>query len=638
MERKLTIVTEGKDQGGSKSLKDLNKDLQGVDTTAKKTGGGMNSLNDAVTRMTGVNIASLGPLAVVTGAVTGLAAVSQWAAEEAEEAARVDAQLNAVLESTGMAAGMTAGELDALANDLQTLTGVEDDVIKRNEAILLTFKEIGEDVFPQTMQAALDMSAALGQDLQSSVTMLGKALNDPIEGLSALQRVGVTFSEAQEKQIKAMAEAGDVMGAQELILEELNSEFGGTAEAMLKAGDGSTELKNALGQLGETIGSSVLPAQRDFNGTLEKIVYGLGRWLTSTRDLKLEMADSEAEVRASADSYSEYITALDAMVASQGMFIEDGNLMQMVYSNVTGKMMPELVQANYTVTESTWDAINAWTDGEEGLGAFGREMQTAGKYADELGKDLEGAAEGFDVVADSTKRANDALAGIGPAAKKSLGELDISLDNTISNYLEQIAFLQGGGAEIQAAFESVRGWVEDGKITPAQAEDYMGELFVQSEALQVDLGNITAADAAQNIADTLGVSLENAKKMLDDIIALDGFTLEGFLNLNVYANAVAPEGGSGPGGGGGGGGGNGGGNELRAGGGPVRADGSYVVGEMGVELFKPNRAGQVVPNDQVGAAGGNIFNLYFPDAIIRNDQEVELLARRVAAQLVEVLR
>ena len=48
------------------------------------------------------------------------------------------------------------------------------------------------------------MSTAFGQDLQSSAIQLGKALNDPVAGIGALQRIGVQFTEAQKNTIKAL--------------------------------------------------------------------------------------------------------------------------------------------------------------------------------------------------------------------------------------------------------------------------------------------------------------------------------------------------------------------------------------------------------------------------------------------------
>lgn len=43
-----------------------------------------------------------------------------------------------------------------------------------------------------------------------------------------------------------------------------------------------------------------------------------------------------------------------------------------------------------------------------------------------------------------------------------------------------------------------------------------------------------------------------------------------------------------------------------ASGGPVRAGGSYIVGEAGPELFTPSRSGSITPN---GAMGGNTYSI-----------------------------
>jgi hypothetical protein len=110
-------------------------------------------------------------------------------------------------------------------------------LIINSQNVLATFTSVrneagkGNDIFTQGTKAALDMSTALGTDLQGSTIQLGKALNDPIKGITALQRVGVSFTAAQKDQIAAMVKAGDTMGAQKLILGELHKEFGGAAEA-----------------------------------------------------------------------------------------------------------------------------------------------------------------------------------------------------------------------------------------------------------------------------------------------------------------------------------------------------------------------------------------------------------------------
>ena len=44
-----------------------------------------------------------------------------------------------------------------------------------------------------------------------------------------------------------------------------------------------------------------------------------------------------------------------------------------------------------------------------------------------------------------------------------------------------------------------------------------------------------------------------------------------------------------------------------AAGGTVEANKPYIVGEMGAELFVPSSGGRIVPNNQLGSGGGNIF-------------------------------
>lgn len=104
----------------------------------------------------------------------------------AEEALVTEAKVAGVLRATGNAAGFTVNQLSAMADEFSRLTGVDDEVILNAEAVLLTFRKIGKDVFPEATKAALDMSAVMGQDLQSSMVQIGKALNDPIDRKSVV--------------------------------------------------------------------------------------------------------------------------------------------------------------------------------------------------------------------------------------------------------------------------------------------------------------------------------------------------------------------------------------------------------------------------------------------------------------------
>lgn len=200
----------------------------------------------------------------VAAAGAGLAIVAglKGAIDEAREAAKVTRQTEAVIKSTGGVAGVTADHISGLAEKLSNLAGVDDELIQTGENVLLTFTNIrnaagkGNDIFDQATTTALDMSSALGTDLQGSIIQVGKALNDPIKGITALSRVGVSFTQQQKDQIAAMVKAGDVLGAQKVILKELGTEFGGAAEA---AADPMQKLGVIVGNLNERVGTALLP-------------------------------------------------------------------------------------------------------------------------------------------------------------------------------------------------------------------------------------------------------------------------------------------------------------------------------------------------------------------------------------------
>lgn len=206
-------------------------------------------------------------LAVFAAGVTAVGTGLAYSLKQAMEAQEGMAQLDAVLKSTGGAAGVTRDMALELADSLSQVTRFSDDAILAGENMLLTFTNIGSEVFPEATQAILDMSTATGQDLTSSAVQLGKALNDPIAGITALTRVGVTFTEEQKDAIASMVEMGDIAGAQTIILDELAKEFGGSAEAAGTTFAGQLDiLKNSLDNVAEGVGMALLPILQTLTG------------------------------------------------------------------------------------------------------------------------------------------------------------------------------------------------------------------------------------------------------------------------------------------------------------------------------------------------------------------------------------
>lgn len=157
---------------------------------------------------------------------------------------------------------MSADQVGELTTTLSELTGVDDELIQQGSNLLLTFKNVknagaGLDaVFNRANAAALDLAAAGFGSVESNATMLGKALNDPTAGLTALTRAGVQFTEQQKEQIATLVASGDQLAAQKIILGEVEAQVGGTAEASASSFD---KIQVALGNLQEGFGAAFLP-------------------------------------------------------------------------------------------------------------------------------------------------------------------------------------------------------------------------------------------------------------------------------------------------------------------------------------------------------------------------------------------
>lgn len=221
---------------------------------------------------TGLAAVGTGLTAAITAPLVGLGAM---AVNEASEMRDALGQVNAALASMGDVGGRSLEQLTAQADRLAATSLFEDDQILRQvTANMLTFGNVAGEAFDRAQQAAINLSARMGTDLQASALMVGKALNDPIMGLAALRRVGIQFTEEQQAQIKAMQGVGDVAGAQAVMLAELERQFGGSAEAARNAAHPMERMRLSLAAMAGDIGTILLPfvdrMATAFSGLTEK--------------------------------------------------------------------------------------------------------------------------------------------------------------------------------------------------------------------------------------------------------------------------------------------------------------------------------------------------------------------------------
>ena len=298
MAEETVLIRFKSEDNATKTTKAVNDGLDDVSTNAGKAGksfSGMGATMTGVLQGIGQGIAGmaldLGKQAL--GAVTDFIG---GAIDEASAWNSVMAQTEAVVKSTGGAAGLTAAEMANMAGAMSAASGqslFSDDAILGAQNVLATFTNIKGQNFGMATQSILDMSQALGMDLDSAAMQVGKALNDPVAGLAALSRSGVQFTADQEAMIKAMVEAGNVAGAQEVMMAELNTQFGGSAAAAVDTYAGQQiVLQEKMADVKQTLGEALMPILMEF-GTfmadtvvpiIADVVTSLADWITSMQE------------------------------------------------------------------------------------------------------------------------------------------------------------------------------------------------------------------------------------------------------------------------------------------------------------------------------------------------------------------
>jgi hypothetical protein len=218
----------------------------------------------------GKSLLSVGALVAGAFAIRGIVNFGLESVIAAERAQQFNDILAQVAKTTGVLGadvGAATSRMIKFADAQELVIGVEAELIKEAQAVLLSFKAVGasaNDVggtFDRATKAAFDMAAVLKTDARGSAVQLGKALENPIKGVTALAKAGTTFTDQQKAQIRTLVESNKLLEAQDLILTEVESQYGGAAEA---AALGSEKIKLAFGQVQDALGAALAPAFEKF--------------------------------------------------------------------------------------------------------------------------------------------------------------------------------------------------------------------------------------------------------------------------------------------------------------------------------------------------------------------------------------
>lgn len=257
---RLTTTSTGL-RSATRQMRNLGQETRTTTARLTRASQALSSFGANVTLKVGVPIAAYG-------------ALSLKAFNTQEQAL---AKVRQSLKTTGGAVGLTFEQLTAEASRLQGITLFGDeDTLGQVTSTLLTFTRITGDAFLKTQGLALDMAAKFESvGLGQAAVQLGKALNDPVTGLGALTRTGITFDEKQQRVIKTLAKTGRLAEAQAIIFAALETQIGGTAEALADVGTGKlSQLSMAIGDFHEDVGKAIFET-----AGMKEMVISLTEWV-----------------------------------------------------------------------------------------------------------------------------------------------------------------------------------------------------------------------------------------------------------------------------------------------------------------------------------------------------------------------
>ena len=511
---------------------------------------------------------------IAAGMVVVGAAIAQGlraAINEADEAAVVGRQTEAVIKSTGGSANVTKSHLEDLAGALSKVAAVDDEVIQSAGNVMLTFKavrnEVGEgnDIFDRAVASALDMSAALGGDLQSATLQLGKALANPLSGLTALRRAGVDFTQQQRDQIAAMVAVGDTLGAQKVIMDEVESQFDGAAEA---GATGFKRIEVAWGNLLEKLGTPLVES-----GYIEWFAEGLE---DPTERLKEYAREWSLFGSIFGDQFinTEHIAGAARVIGELPPALDD----TASSAERAGSAIEDLTDAIDLYLSGTFDVPEAQRELGESFNQLEEQMT-----ADEQNWRDQSAA--MQDVVESTAAVISAMSEQGASQQ--------AVDDQMRSSIQTLRAMRDAGMITGDQFVTLRDQIlaiphgTETKVTTPGARQSIDDV----ERLYAGL----VVTGSAKVAPSVNVAVERAQfdRLVHDLDAADNrrFSMQVSVNYNS--------------------------NKKRATGGPVAGGESYMVGEQGPEMFIPGESGVIVPADitadivgggasarRSGAAGG----------------------------------
>lgn len=424
--------------------------------------------------------------------------------DETIAAEQEQAQLAAVLRSTGEAAGWSREQLNEMAEAMSSKGGkslFSAGEITQAQTRMLSYSNVVGEVFPRAMQNAINMAQRMGMDVKSASETVGKALDVPSEGLTALQRQGFRFSESQKALVERLEATGRTAEAQGIILAALESSYGGAAEAARNTFGGSlSALKNTINDLMTGEGGSVDSMRKgieDLNGAL-----GSPQTKEAFQNFLGWIATVSANAVTGAANLLAFVQASDklAIVAGTDQY---GKLKSQAeaYSHQLEQLTARAERYQEAISRKDNVAQNQ-RNLDRTLELIAR-VQRQAMDASQALKDFAGQAAGTVTTAPTgPKPSTTPQGGSGASTKKAAEELRKEL----AEQAKLIAELNGLSSSFQSDWERLNRMFVAGKLNVEQLTQAQADLLAKQPGIKAAIAEETKAresalKTAQQLAD-----------------------------------------------------------------------------------------------------------------------------------------
>lgn len=488
----------------------------------------------------GTKIQGIGQTLIQAFSVWELKNFVVGAIEAFDESQRAQAKVAQALQVTAGVAGKSFEYLQSKAEGFQKSTLFEDDSIMNNvTAQLLTFTNISGDAFDRAQVAALDLATVLDSDLKGVSIQLGKALNDPVQGLTALRRSGISFSSDQVAVIKNLSETNRLAEAQSMILAEVERQYGGQAEAAAKASAGLQQFKNELSDSYERIGGNIAK----------------GGMLKDMLDDVVGIADAWSRV----NSFDTFTSAFDVTIFGGSKALMDARINAEGLAKEMAKI-PMTGMFNLTAGPLDTGAGKAPVKEEDTYGKLKEDLKG---YQDDLEHATKSQMAGILANIEAKKEEIKKWEELGNASKKYEGSIK-ALQEELDN-LNKSRDTATGAGEVAAINDRIRKKEEEINILKNATAEWLayGQTIGKTMA-EMQGAKMSPLDEKLNSKDTWGKAknedmlksnkgindkpLENAKKQLIDAKKLsdeiNGTIAGGFTNMVSSMTEAAATGGN----------------------------------------------------------------------------------------------